>query len=201
MQITKVAPAVKTPGRYNIFVDDKYSFSLDELQLVQTGLHRGLEIDEERLEQLKNESNYGKEYIRALDLISRRPRSVKELRDYGRRKGWTPENTERVIQRLQDKGYQSDEAFAKMFATARLNAGRYSRRRIEQDLRGKGITSATINKVLDELDPSDLPAIQKLIAKRASRYDDESKLIRYLLSKGFSYDDVKKALAEYKENS
>ena len=81
MQITKVAPAAKTPGRYNVFVDGQYSFSLDELQLVQSGIHSGLEIGDEQLANFRNESEFGKNYIRAIDLISRRLRSEKEIRE------------------------------------------------------------------------------------------------------------------------
>ena len=87
MQITKVAPAAKTPGRYNVFVDGQYSFSLDEVQLVQSGIHSGLEIGDEQLANFRNESEFGKNYIRAIDLISRRLRS--EKRQY-QPSYWTP---------------------------------------------------------------------------------------------------------------
>lgn len=198
MKITKIVPAVKTPGRYNIFVDEKYSFSLDEYQLVNTGLHSGIEIDEEKLASLKNESDFGKEYIRAIDLISHRLRSEKEIRDYAWRKRWPPENTARVIQRLYDKGYLNDKVFAQTFVRARTNAGRYSRRRIEQDLRKKGISKDIISEVLGE-DFSDQEALLKLIRKRAHHYDDESKLKAYLMRAGFKYEDINRALTEYKE--
>ena len=196
MRITKVAPAAKTPGRYNIYVDGKYSFSLDEFQLVQAGLHSGLEIDEHQLNELKSESDYGKNYIRAIDLISRRLRSEQEIRDYARRKQWTPTNTQRVIDRLYSHGYLNDQVFAESFVRARQNAGKYSRRRIEMDLRRKGIADSIIKTVLHE-EVSDLDALRRLIAKRAHRYDDESKLKAYLLRTGFNYDDINRALAEY----
>ena len=196
MRITKVAPAAKTPGRYNIFIDGQYSFSLDELQLVQAGIHSGLEIDDEQLAKLRNESEFGKNYIRAIDLISRRLRSEKEIRDYARRKDWTPDNTNRVIDRLKDKGYLNDKVFAEAFVRSRQNAGKYSRRRIELDLRRKGIADTIIKEILhDEVDDTD--ALRKLIAKRAKRYDDVNKLKAYLLRAGFNYDDINREIGEY----
>ena len=194
MQITKVAPAVKTPGRYNIFVDGTYSFSLDELQLVQTGIHSGLDIDEAELARLKGESDFGKQYIRAIDLISRRLRSEKEIRDYGRRKDWPAENIDRVVQRLHNKGYLDDHRFAESFVRARLNAGRYSKRRIEMDLRQKGVSQQIIQEVISE-SVDDSTALIKLIQKRQHRYDDVNKLKAYLLRAGFNYDDINRALA------
>ena len=148
MRITKVSPAAKTPGRYNIYVDGKYSFSLDEFQLVQTGLHNGLEIDESKLNELKSESDYGKNYIRAVDLISRRLRSEKEIRDYAKHKQWTVTNTERVIERLKNHGYLNDKVFAEAFVRSRQSTEKYSKRRIERDLRQKGIAPNIIQQAL-----------------------------------------------------
>lgn len=200
MQITKVAPAAKTPGRYNIFVDGQYSFSLDELQLVQAGLHSGLDIDEEQLAKFRNESEFGKNYIRAIDLISRRLRSEKEIRDYARRKSWTADNTERVIERLEVRGYLNDKVFAESFVRARQNAGKYSRRRIELDLRRKGIADSIVKEVLHD-EVSDTDALRKLIAKRVKRYDDPTKLKAYLLRAGFNYDDINREIDAYHNSS
>ena len=199
MQITKVAPAAKTPGRYNVFVDGQYSFSLDELQLVQSGIHSGLEIGDEQLANFRNESEFGKNYIRAIDLISRHLRSEKEIRDYAKRKNWTPDNANRVIERLKEKGYLNDTVFAESFVRARQNAGKYSRRRIEQDLRKKGIANNIIQLVLHD-EVSDHAALQKLVAKRYNRYDDINKLKAYLMRAGFNYDDINKAIADYQNN-
>lgn len=200
MQITKIAPAAKTPGRYNIFVDGQYSFSLDELQLVQAGLHSELDIDDEQLAKFRNESEFGKNYIRAIDLISRRLRSEKEIRDYARRKSWTTDNTERVIERLKARGYLNDKVFAESFVRARQNAGKYSRRRIELDLRRKGIADSIVKEVLHD-EVSDTDALRKLIAKRVKRYDDPTKLKAYLLRAGFNYDDINREIDAYYNSS
>ena len=195
MRISKVSPAVKTAGRYNIYVDGKYSFSLDELQLVQNGLHSGLEISEAQLEQLKSESDFGKNYIRAVDLISRRLRSEREIRDYAFRKQWTKSNTERVIERLKTRGYLNDQRFAELFFSSRHQSGRYSLKRIRLDLVKKGISS----DIIDDLcrTNGDSAALLKLIKKRINKYDDENKLIAYLARNGFRYDDIKAALDRY----
>lgn len=195
MRISKVSPAVKTAGRYNIYVDGKYSFSLDELQLVQNGLHSGLEISEAQLEQLKSESDFGKNYIRAVDLISRRLRSEREIRDYAFRKQWTKSNTERVIERLKARGYLDDRRFAELFFSSRHQSGRYSLKRIRLDLVKKGISSDIIDDLCQA--NGDSAALLKLIKKRINKYDDENKLIAYLARNGFRYDDIKAALDRY----
>ena len=201
MRITKVAPATRTAGRYNIFVDGHYSFSLDEFQLVQHSLHSGQEIDETKLAELQAESDFGKNYIRAVDLISRRLRSEREIRDYARRKQWSRDNTERVIARLYDRGYLNDLVFTKAFTRSRQSAQKYSRRRIERDLVNKGISHRIIQQVLDEeagmADDND--ALTNLVAKKYHRYDDINKLKAYLARAGFRYDDINRAIKQYHE--
>lgn len=197
MIISKISPAVKTPGRYNVFVDGTYTFSLDEVQLANLGLKKGQEIDEAELDKLKSESGFGKNYIRALDLISRRLRSDREIRDYAFRKQWTKENTERVIERLRVHGYLNDQRFAEAFVRSRANLRNYSKRRMMLELRKKGISSTIIEQVLADSDEFDeLSALQNLIAKKRSHYDNEQKLIAYLARQGFSYDQIRTALSD-----
>ena len=198
MKITKISPAIKTEGRYNIYVDDKYSFSLDEVQLASLNLKKNDEIDAEQLDQLKNESDFGKNYVRALDLISRRPRSQREIRDYAFRKQWTKSNTERVIERLLERGYLDDAKFAEIFARSRANLRNYSTKRMKLELRKKGIASDIVDQVLTDSENFDEnAALKNLIAKKRNRYDNEQKLIAYLARQGFSYDKIKSALSDY----
>lgn len=196
-KVTRIAPAVKTAGRYNVFVNDKFSFSLDESQLVRLGLKKGQEIDTETLTEYKSESDFGKNYIRAVDLISRRLRSEREIRDYAFKKQWVKENTEKVIERLHERGYLNDEKFAESFVRSRANLRNFSQRKMELELMKKGIAKDIIKKVLSESDEFDeSAALKKLTAKKRNNYDDERKLIAYLARQGFNYDDIKSALSE-----
>lgn len=196
MKITKISPAVKTPGRYNIFVDEKYSFSLDELQLLKLGLRKGQEIDEAEHENLKGESDFGKNYIRAIDLISRRLRSEREIRDYAFRKQWTKQNLERVIERLHEKDYLNDKRFAEMWVRSRGATKATSKRKLMLELRKKGVSTNIIDDVLrDNDDYDEMDALRKMIAKKSGRYETEQKLVEYLARQGYRYDDIKKALS------
>ena len=200
MIITKISPAVKTPGRYNVFVDGQFSFSLDETQLVSLGFKKDDEIDQAKLTTLKNESDFGNNYIRAVDLISRRLRSEKELRDYAWRKQWTPDNTDRVIGRLRDRGYLNDERFAEGFVRSRANTRNFSAKRMKVELQKKGIKPEIIATVMAASnDYNESTALNTLIIKKRNKYDDERKLIAYLARQGFRYDDIKTALADNDE--
>lgn len=203
MKITKISPAVKTPGRYNIFVDEKFSFSLDETQLLAAKIKVGAEISEEQLAKFKNESDFGKNYIRALDLISRRPRSEKEIRDYGFKKKWSAENTARVIARLREKKYLNDENFAQSFVRSRANLKNWSQRRLKMELAKKGISPDLTAKVLAEnVEFDEEISLKNLIKKKRAHYSgDQQKFANYLIRQGFSFDLVKKNLAEINDEN
>lgn len=86
MFITNLKPGVKNPNRVNVFVDGKFSFSLDVAQVVDMKLKVGKEISAEDLVEYKKASEFGKLYQRALEWVLVRPRSEKETRDYLYRK-------------------------------------------------------------------------------------------------------------------
>jgi regulatory protein len=86
LKITDIRQAVKKPNRVNVYVNGKYVFSLDVAQVVDLGVKVGRVLSDEELDECKKASEYGKEYQRALEWVLVRPRSVKELRDYLRRR-------------------------------------------------------------------------------------------------------------------
>ncbi|MEK7620918.1 MAG: RecX family transcriptional regulator [Patescibacteria group bacterium] len=197
MKITKIQSAVKTAGRYNIFVDGEYSFSLDENQLLDQKLVVGLEIQDAQLGQLKDESEFGKAYTRALELIMRRPRSEKEMRDYARRKKWSDEIYQKVLARLKDKSYVDDKKFAEFWLKARIGGKPTSKRKISAELAQKGISREIADSVTSSYSNEDeLDTLKILVNKKQSKYPDEKKFMAYLASQGYRFDQIKQVLSE-----
>lgn len=86
LKITNMKQGVKNANRVNIFVNGKYSFSLDVSQVVDLKIKVGKEITEAELSEYKRQSEYGKLYQKTLEWAMLRPRSVKETREYLYRK-------------------------------------------------------------------------------------------------------------------
>ena len=84
--VTAVKPAVKNEHRVNVFIDEKYSFSLNLAQIVDYKIKVGQRLDVEQIEQYKKLSEFGKLYQRTLEWVLARPRSERETRDYLKRK-------------------------------------------------------------------------------------------------------------------
>ena len=58
-----------------------------------------------------------------------------------------------------------------------------------------GIAQDIIEEVMQRSGRSEVDEINKIIAKKRNKYDDE-KLVQYLCRQGFSYDEVKRAVEE-----
>jgi regulatory protein len=198
MKITDIKQQVKRQDRYSIYVDGKYSFSLSENELLNIGLRINQEFSESELEQLKKTAIEDKAMMRAYDQLSRRARSEWEMRDYLRRKDYEPELIDKIIIRLKDRKYLNDEQFAKAWVENRRLLKKTSKRKLSQELKQKRVDEATINKVLAEDETDEQEVLRELIARKSqqSRYQDEQKLIAYLLRQGFSYDDIKSVINE-----
>ncbi len=198
MKITAIKQQVKTVGRYSIFVDEKYGFSLSELGLINSGLKLNQEITEQQLVELKDTAKADKAYNQSLNLLSRRPRSRWELEDYLKRKGYDPALSEDTLNKLSELGYVDDSAFAKAWVANRRLLKTTSRRRLQLELRQKHVPVEIIDKALteDEGETDEKEILKALVEKKRDRYPDRIKFTRYLLGQGFNYGDIKEALSE-----
>jgi regulatory protein len=213
VKITSISVQQRDKNRVNVSVDGKYRFSLDFSQLTELGVRVGNEYSETELADLENESQFGKLYMRALEYSLMRPHSQYELSQYlyrktrdtltktgSIRKGVSKALTERVYDRIIEKGYVNDESFARYWVDNRQLRKGISRRKLQAELASKGVDRSIVESLLLQTERSDEDEIQKIIEKKASRYNDEQKLIAYLARQGFSYDDIKQAIASTKSD-
>ena len=212
--ITDIKQAVKNQNRANIFVNGKYRFSLDIFQLTQLNIKVGSKFTKTEIENLEQQSEFGKLYALALNYCLMRPHSKKEISDYlwkktlnrklknrktGKfyeKKGVSKISVEQVLNRLIEKKYIDDEKFAKFWVENRNQRKGSSIKKIKSELFSKGVSSDIIEQVLSESNRNDEDEIQKIIAKKAKKYTDEQKLIAYLARQGFSFDEIKKAISK-----
>jgi regulatory protein len=208
MKITAIGIQQKDKNRVNVSVDGKYRFSLDVFQLSHLGIRIGNEYDDAQLRELENESIFGKVYARALEYCLMRPHSAREVRDYLYRKtrpvrtktgdmkpGVHVDITHRVFDRLLEKSYVDDEKFARYWVDNRSLRKGASMRKLSAELSAKGVDRSIIERLLSESERTDESEIQKIIDKKRNKYPDDQKLMVYLARQGFSYDDIKSALA------
>ncbi|MDQ5982476.1 MAG: regulatory protein [Patescibacteria group bacterium] len=212
MKITALTVQQRDPNRVNVMVDGVFRFSLDIFQVSDIGIKVGKEYTDDELAKLESESQFGKLYARTLEYCLMRPHSAREVRDYLYKKtyakrykskrtgemmerpGYGREVTERVFDRLTQKGYINDEKFARFWVENRNITKGASRRKLQAELAAKGVDRSIVDQLLSESDRNDGDELQKVIAKKRMKYTDETKLMQYLARLGFGYDDIKEAL-------
>jgi regulatory protein len=201
MKITAIKQQVKRQDRYSIYGDGKYLFSFSESELLSSGIKIGQDLDESKLDELRNKAVLDKAYDRALNLISQRLRSEWEIRDYLKRKEYEEAVRDAVVERLCTRGYINDANFAKRWVENRRLLKSTSKRRLSQELRQKRIEDEIIKQTLEADETDETEVLKDLIERKRkqTKYKDDLKLMQYLARQGFSYDNIKSALTSLQE--
>ena len=204
--ISKIEPT-KKGGRFSIFLDNEFAFSVNDYVLGKYKLVEGANLLPKQIELVVLEEN--KEYLKekALNYLGFRPRSEKEV--FTKINEVLPKRLSKslkvsnlnipklysliidsTLDFLKKYDYLNDEAFAKWLIEQRLAQGK-GPMFIKQDLYQKGINKELSEQVLKEVDFT--KALQKALKKYTkieNEYKRKSSITRYLVSKGFSYDQI-----------
>ncbi|MBR2839842.1 RecX family transcriptional regulator [Candidatus Saccharibacteria bacterium] len=197
LRVTEMKSGVRNPERVNVYVNGKYALSLDVVQVVDYHLKVGMVLSAEKLGELRKASEFGVAYQRALEWVLMRPRSEREARDYLRKKIYEKKldggYVDEIMVRLKSKKYLDDYRFAEFWVENRFVKKGVSRKRLEIELKNKGVKQEIIEEVLSGR--SDEEEVRKMIGRKRKKYDNE-KLIAYLCRQGFSYDLVRRLVEE-----
>ena len=222
MMVTDLKQGLKNPNRVNVFIDGKFSFSLDVAQVVDYKLKKGATISVEKLQELKSASEFGKLYQRTLEWVLMRPRSVKETREYLLRKiKKSSADTLRsrpslrgslatfapVVAQVSSEDFFdfSKTVIARLLSKGYLDDRKFAEFYVDNRFVKKGVSGKRLRmelmkkgisrEIIDDVlnRRNDEDELDKMIARKRAKYDDE-KLIQYLCRQGFSYELVKEKI-------
>lgn len=161
-------------------------------------LYRGQELDTDRLEEIRNASALALLKGKALEILSRRPLSSKELNDKLVQKGADPRSAAACVRWLLDQRLLDDESYAAA-VVRHYTAKGYGPGRIRQELSRRGVPRDYWDEALGQrLDNTE--KIDKLIAARLHDPDDRDevrKVTAALFRRGFGWDEIRAALARF----
>lgn len=201
MKITSIEPQ-RNKQRVNIYVDDLFTIGIDEELRFKHKLEIGMEVDDEFIKEVLKAEEQNKVTNQALNLLSFRQRSEKEIYTALKRKGHEEFYIERAIDYCREQQYLDDRAFAKAFIRDKLNLNKLGEQRIKYELLAKGVSQDIIDDVL-VLDKDDqFEAALQLAEKKLPSYrnDDKNAIYRklsgFLQRKGYTFDIVSKVMKE-----
>ena len=134
---------------------------------------------------------------RAVDLLSRREHSEQEMRRKLARHAEDPAEIDPVIASLKKEGWLSAERFTQSLVHRRAPGRGMSR--VVQELRQHGVDPDQIAEVKESLQATELDRARDVWERRygtpPADTNARAKQTRFLMSRGFSYDVIKRVLA------
>ncbi|MFC3885365.1 recombination regulator RecX [Bacillus songklensis] len=206
--ITKITTQAKNSERYNVYLDygkgEEYGFSVDEYVLVKFQLKKGRELDELDLTEIQYADDVKKAYNLALNYLSYRMRSKKEVHTYLKSKGIGEMIIQEVLHKLDDQRYIDDLEFAKAYARTQRSTTVKGPNLIRKELKEKGIADEYIDiSLMDFSDNEQLQTAIKIADKTKGKNQKLSssalrqKIEQTLQQKGYSFTIIQQLFHEW----
>lgn len=150
---------------------------------------------------MKKEMNEQEAYLQLAALCAQAEHCEQEMRD--KMKRWELDETvqNRVIDRLTEERYIDNERYARAFVKDKIRYNKWGRRKVQQALWMKRIDTDIQQRVLDEIDEKEyLDVLRPLLKqkrksiKAGNDYELNQKLVRFALSRGFTFDIIRQCL-------
>jgi regulatory protein len=180
----------------NVYTDGAFEFGL--ARKLATGLQIGQELSDEEIENLKWKDKEDEAFLRAVRLISRRPRSEQELKTNFNRHKVPVEVQEAVLFRLREAELVDDGQFAAFWVENRRQFRPRAARALRAELKLKGVRSEVIDTVLEDFDEDE--AAYRAAQKGSRRWRTSTwevfrqRLGAYLERRGFYYSTISSVL-------
>lgn len=135
--------------------------------------------------------NYAIKYLKNI-------KTKKDVYDYLTRKGFSDEETSEVCDYIEEVGLVDDDLYVKFFVEDSFRIKNKGARKIVYELKQRGIDDDKIEEAIEEASDMEYEALKeayerKLEATKSETdpYKRKNKIIRFLISRGFDYSDIK----------
>jgi regulatory protein len=198
-KITALKYQKKNPDRVSVFIDGRFAFGLP--RIIAARLKQDQFLSDAEIRSLEAEGSVETAYDRTLNYLSYRPRSRAEVERYLQKRDLPAAQIEAVAARLERAGLLDDEAFAQYWIENRERHRPRGLRALRYELREKGISNATIERVIMSVDVPDSAyrsATSK--ARQLAHLDQQTftkKIVEYLARRGFDYEVARETAARH----
>lgn len=210
-RISRITTQKKNKQRYNIYLaqekGDQYSFSVDEAILIENRLHKGMELSQNLIEELKQNDAFHKSYSLALNYLSFRMRTKKEMYDYLKEKEVDEHYIPDIMDKLIHDGLLNDRQFTDAFVNTRINTSSKGPQLVIRELIQKGVSTQIAEEAIEKYTyeiqyEKAIKWIEKRLrtTTRDSFKKQHQKMRANLMQKGFSTDIINDVLAEVQNN-
>ena len=197
--ITEISLQKNNKNRCNLYIDNEFFCGMSVETAVKNRIKVGQEIDKEKLEQLVSESEEHEALIKATDYISKNLKTKRQVKEYLIKKGYSEQIAWACVDKLKEYNYIDDVEYSKRYIESLSK--RQGKRLTEYKLMMKGVKKEDIENAYsdaeDYADESVKQLAKKHLGNKPKTKENLAKTYRYLIGKGYSYEQVSEALAEY----
>ena len=201
MRIEEVKKSERKKGIFLVKLEDGDILRITEEELLRFGLRAGMELDEEALEAVKASMRASSAKVTAANMIGSRALSKRELTKRLVRRGSSASDAQAAADWLEDIGAVDDAGYAAALARHYGEKG-YGPARVREELRRRGVDRELWDEAMEEM-PETEDILDRLIQKRCrgdlSDPRERKRTCDALMRRGFSWGEVKSAMARYVE--
>jgi len=199
LKISKIEVQKKNKKRSSIYIDGEFRFGLSNDIILRYDLKEGDEITEEEINKLLLAEEKERLKQRAFRLLRYRNRSVEEMKQRLLRLGYESELVNDVVKELVDEHILDDRRFACDFVSEYTEVKPKGNLFIINELKRKKVEEEFIKEALEKRDEKGM--IRDIINRRFSKFNKKdlkpkAKIIRYLISRGFTPNLVYEVLGQ-----
>ena len=150
---------------------------------------------------MKKEITVDAAYLRLSSKCAKTEHCAYDLQKIMKRWSMPEKQQDEIIKRLIKENFLNEERYAHAFVKDKFRYNKWGASRIRQELRMRNINENIIEDALTEIsDDEVIESLKKLVRqkrqtiKAKSDYELRGKLIRFAMSRGFSYSTISKVI-------
>jgi regulatory protein len=199
MVIRELKPSKHVQGRWLAVLEDGSILRVGENEVVSFALYAGKELTPEEAEALQSSAQYSALREKALDLLSRKPLSCRELAEKLTQWGACEEDAAAICRRLEELGYLNDGEYATRVVRHYAAKG-FGEKKLRDELYRRKVPREFWDEALEQIqDPSEFldAFVAKKLAGKTPDRKELQKVSAALARRGYAWSDINDALRRY----
>ncbi len=200
-KISSIIAQTKNKSRCNLYIDGEFFAGVSLETVMKERLKVGMEVDQKSLADIIFSNDKVEATEKALGYCGKTLKTKKQVITYLLGKGYSEDIVWYVIDKLVEYNLINDQEYAKRYIESVCkNQGK---RLSEYKLMSKGVKKEDIIACYDDLEIDSTEHAKQIAIKymrnKEITKENIARTYRYLISRGFSYEDASSALAVFKD--
>ena len=197
-KITRIEQQKKKKNRVNIYIDGEFYSGLYKDTVIKFHLYENKEITPSEIDRIKEFEDFADAKEKAINYISYRERSKKEIEDYLKNKEIEEVIIQKVLSDLEKADLVNNQKFASTWVKDRNKNNPKGNFALKMELKEKGINDSEIEKILQSVDEKKnaLKVFEKAVRKYGKKKNAKEKISQYLQRRGFHIQTILEVLRE-----